>query len=146
MTSEHFSPSFPLIVTKNMLITALIRGYNVSRSKMGILEGSCDPHCNKKSKDICCCCCCFLFLFLFLFLSQTYFFLCLSIHSKNLLPQTRWKLDVPRFFFLSNTNSVIFSCFSCFFRVFFLQIWRISHGNWWCLFWLIWIEGTTTYT
>ena len=22
----------------------------------------------------------------------------------------------------------------------------MSHGNWWCLFWLIWIEGIKTYT
>ena len=48
------------------------------------------------------------------FWSQTYF-LCLTIHAKKLLPQTRWKSDVPRIFIAINKF-----CH-------YLPLWRIWH-------------------
>ena len=74
--------------------------------------------------------------------------LCLTFHSKKILPQTRRKSDIPTIFMVKNKFChffvFVFVClclFVCFCFCFLLPFWR-----WWCLFWLTWIEGTNSYT
>ena len=75
---------------------------------------------------------CFLFIcfLLFLLLLLLLFFwipnlFWMFIYSKKLLPQTRWK-------------NLIF--FLVFYRLYVYDVILTSHGNLWCLFWLILIE------
>ena len=58
-----------------------------------------------------------------IFFDPKLIFVCLTIHFKNFLTQTRWKSDVPRIFMVKNT-------FSHFFVSFWRNIIVTSHGNW----------------
>ena len=72
---------------------------------------------------------------------QTYHFY-LFIYFKKLKPQIRWNSDVPRIFIVKNKCCHLFAFVSVFTHFDAYGVIVTSHGNCWCLFWLIWIEET----
>ena len=101
------------------------QGIGYSRSKMDIQWGW--NHTQGKYLI------CFVVVSLFVFFVCFYpklILLCLAIHSEKLMPQTRWKWDVPRIFMVKNKFSNFFPffvfCF-CFFGPRPIHKYQIQH-------------------
>ena len=83
-----------------------------------------------------------LFCFVFIFIANLFFML--NYLFWKTLSLTRWKSDVwcSYDFYGQKTNYTMFFGFV----LTYMTSWWRSHEMWCFLFWLIWIEGSTTYT